>query len=191
MIVSPLRTKSGLPEPVPEPETSTLPLAVWRVWLEPGSGSARRVERGGVLLGVAALCFLTGRLGLLLAMPGGPVTWKIAPMPQVKGDRAMLRLILTNLIGNALKYPPPAGPGRDRGWVQHGVRGQTVRCVSTAASGGGFRWHGHRIGQCRADYPAAWGRTWAEGAVNAGATFYFSLPEMPEKQAETPLRKDF
>src|SRR5690606_1818519 len=35
---------------------------------------------------------------------GPPVEWHIAELPSVEGDRALLRLVMINLLSNALKY---------------------------------------------------------------------------------------
>ncbi|WP_229074091.1 ATP-binding protein [Actinoplanes sp. DH11] len=61
------------------------------------------------------------------------VTWSIGPLPPVQADPGMLRHLLDNLIGNALKYVRPGvaphvvvdssrlapdGPGESGGWVR-------------------------------------------------------------------------
>jgi PAS domain S-box len=38
---------------------------------------------------------------------GRDITWKISPLPEVYGDPSMLRVVLTNIISNALKYTRP------------------------------------------------------------------------------------
>ena len=35
---------------------------------------------------------------------GRTIVWRIGDLPAVKGDGAMLRMVLTNLIANALKF---------------------------------------------------------------------------------------
>lgn len=39
----------------------------------------------------------------------GPVEWRIGALPAVRGDRALLRIVLTNLVSNALKFSAKTG----------------------------------------------------------------------------------
>jgi light-regulated signal transduction histidine kinase (bacteriophytochrome) len=38
---------------------------------------------------------------------GRDIVWRIAPLPEVRGDPFMLRLVLSNLMANAVKYTQP------------------------------------------------------------------------------------
>ncbi len=118
----------------------------------------------------------------------------VEELPQAIGDRAMIREVLVNLFSNALKY----SASQDSSFI--GVAGRVEgdqSIYSVKDNGVGFdmkyadklfqvfqRLHGveefegtgiglalvNRIIQRHG------GRVWAEGKVNEGATFFFSLP---------------
>jgi signal transduction histidine kinase len=125
------------------------------------------------------------------------ISWRIDALPEVKGDVAMLRLALMNLISNAVKFT------KDReeavitiGTMEH--EGEAVCYVKD--NGVGFdakyadrlfnlfqRLHradefpgtGVGLANVRRIIERHGGRTWANGAPGKGATFYFSLPKAP------------
>jgi PAS domain S-box-containing protein len=115
------------------------------------------------------------------------------PVP-VRADRALIRMLLHNLLGNAWKFTS----GRDDALIEFGTApaGDAPVCYYVRDNGAGFdpaythklfspfqRLHpasefpGNGIGLAivRLIVERHGGRVWAEGAVDAGATFYFTL----------------
>jgi light-regulated signal transduction histidine kinase (bacteriophytochrome) len=125
---------------------------------------------------------------------GRSIEWRISPLPLVAGDRAMLKIALVNLISNALKFTRPRSPAEiEIGWMP-GDEKETI--VFVRDNGVGFdmkyvdklfgvfqRLHhadefegtGIGLADVRRIISRHGGRTWAEGKVGQGATFYFSL----------------
>jgi PAS domain S-box-containing protein len=140
-----------------------------------------------------------------LASEIGPrvVEWEVRPLPVVQGDPNLLRQVLANLIGNAVKYTgrrPVARIGI-AATLSAADAGQPAECVvSIRDNGAGFdmkyvaklfgvfqRLHttsefdgtGVGLANVRRIIQRHGGRTWAEGVPGEGAVFYFSLPVEP------------
>ena len=136
------------------------------------------------------------------------VTWLIPPLPDIVGDAAMFRQVWSNLISNALKYTRP----RAAATIEIGAESRTPSEVMfyIRDNGVGFdmqyreklfevfqRLHGASefegtgvgLAIARRVIERHGGRIWAEGKINEGATFYFSLPQLRGGSVPTSTRR--
>jgi len=122
------------------------------------------------------------------------IDWAVHPLPAVRADRALLRLVLVNLIGNAVKFTGKRAQARIEIGCDSNREGVVIFIRD---NGAGFdpRYAGKLFGvfqrlHSRDEFEGTGiglanvqriihrhgGRTWAEGLVDRGATFYFSIP---------------
>jgi K+-sensing histidine kinase KdpD len=138
---------------------------------------------------------------------GRDIVWKIDPLPVCYGDRSMLRLVIVNLLANAVKFTRM----RARAEIEIGyVDGENEIQAFVKDNGAGFdmqyvnklfgvfqRLHlpedfegtGIGLATVRRIIHHHGGEVRAEGAVDHGATFTFTLPKAEaavERSANTP-----
>ncbi|MDC4206610.1 MAG: PAS domain S-box protein [Candidatus Manganitrophus sp.] len=122
------------------------------------------------------------------------ITWEIDILPNVLGDAAMLRQVWVNLISNAVKYTRTRTPAK----IEIGCKEEGKELIFFIRDNGvGFdpqyadklfgvfqRLHraeefegtGIGLANVRRIVSRHGGRTWADGSLDTGAVFYFSLP---------------
>ena len=132
---------------------------------------------------------------LVTINPGREMTLKMAPIPAALGDRALIRQVYSNLLGNAAKFTQ----SRTEAVIEAGSSveaGGTVYYIRDNGVGFDMQFYDKLFGVFQrlhsdADYKGTGiglalvqrivqkhgGRVWAEGRVDEGATFYFTLPD--------------
>ena len=130
---------------------------------------------------------------LALEAQGRPVEWSVAGLPSLNADPGLLRVVLVNLLSNALKFTRGRAPARIEVFP---ADGHSAPVIAVRDNGVGFdsqhaerlfgvfqRLHsqtefegtGVGLATVKRIVTRHGGRVWAEAVPGAGATFFFSL----------------
>ncbi len=134
------------------------------------------------------------RRDLQLQTQNRKVTWIIPELPEVHADPFLLRQAVFNLISNALKFTRKRPEARIEITVETTDK-EHIFAVRDNGAGFDMKYTAKLFGVFQRLHPASefegtgiglanvrriigrhGGRTWAEGVIDGGATFYFSLP---------------
>lgn len=134
---------------------------------------------------------------------GRVIRWAIEELPVVVGDQPMLRQVIENLLGNALKFTRQREVAEIRIGTQPADNGAVVVRITDNGAGFDMRYYdklfqvfqrlhaedefegtGIGLANVRRIVERHGGAVWAEGAVEAGAKFCFSLPQQNTETGE-------
>ncbi len=133
------------------------------------------------------------RVNLLDEVGERSITWKVAPLPLIQADAGFMKILWENLIGNAVKYTQPrektiieidALPSttsptffiRDNGvGFASEYKEQLFNVFERLHKSDDFEGSGVGLATAKRIIERHGGEIWAEGKVDEGATFYFSL----------------
>jgi two-component system, sensor histidine kinase and response regulator len=135
-----------------------------------------------------------------LAAPGRRWEVRVNPLPEAHGDEALLQQVWSNLASNASKYSSgqattvlEIGGRQENGERIYYVKdngvdfdmqyaGKLFQVFSRLHKASEFEGTGIGLALVYRIISRHGGRVWAEGSPGQGATFYFALPEIWEKE---------
>ena len=131
------------------------------------------------------------------------IEWRIDRLPTVAADQSMLRLVMQNLVGNAIKFTRLCETAKIEIGCRPGPYAESVIFVKDNGAGFDMEYYnklfqvfqrlhseaqfegtGIGLANVRRIIERHDGRVWAEGKVGEGAAFYFSLPSRTTKSGE-------
>jgi light-regulated signal transduction histidine kinase (bacteriophytochrome) len=132
---------------------------------------------------------------LARAAPERNIECRLQPLPSACGDRAMIRQVLVNLLSNAIKFSKPARTASIEVGYSGSDAGRNTYYVKDNGAGFDMQYRDKLFGVFQRLHSVKefegtgvglaiverivvrhGGRVWAEGLVNQGATFHFTLP---------------
>ena len=135
------------------------------------------------------------------APPERNIVLHLGDLPPARGDRAMLRQVLVNVLSNAIKYTGPcaeavievngtAAEAENTYWVKDNGVGFDMRYVDKLFGvfqrlhrDGQFEGTGIGLAIVKRIVTRHGGRVWAESELGKGTTLYFTVPVRKEEEA--------
>ena len=129
-------------------------------------------------------------------MSGRKINWEIESLPDLYGDRALMKLVFLNLLSNAIKFTSQCTEAKIAIGTISGKEHETVVFVRDNGVGfnmkyadklfgvfqrlhsaGQFEGTGIGLANVQRIVNRHGGKTWADSSVGGGATFYVSIPK--------------
>ncbi len=207
---APLRTMTGFAQALIEDYGNTLEPEAVRYLTTISNGARQmgrliddllsfsRLSRQGLIMSPISIAELVQEIRDELAadQSNRTVEWDITDLPTCQGDRTTIKLVLANLISNALKYTRPRNIAKIQiGWQTDEQNAKSCR-IFVKDNGVGFdmryadklftvfqrlhrveEFEGTGVGLAIVQRVVHrhGGRVWADGQPNEGATFWFTL----------------
>ncbi len=132
---------------------------------------------------------------LMLAQPDRTVELKLSRLPEIVGDKIMIRILVTNILSNSLKYTAPRKIATiEIEYTEH--QNDYVFCITDNGVGFDMKYskrlfqvfqrlhsskefEGSGVGLsiCQRILKRHNGKAWLTGELDNGASFYFSFPK--------------